>query len=62
MMRDADDATTIGCTLFMLVMGAAWATHVIVTIVRHEWLLLIAGAVAFPVGIIHGFGIWLGIW
>lgn len=27
---------------------------------RIDWLL--AGAVAFPVAIVHGFGIWIGIW
>lgn len=41
---------------------AAWLTHIIDTISDGEWLLLIAGAIAFPVGIIHGIGIWFGVW
>lgn len=41
---------------------AAWFTHVINTIMAQEWLLLLAGAIAFPVGIIHGIGIWMGVW
>lgn len=41
---------------------AAWGTHVITCIQREEWLFLIAGAIAFPVAIVHGFGIWIGVW
>ena len=41
---------------------AAWATHVIVCIKTAAWLFLIAGAIAAPVGIVHGAGIWFGAW
>lgn len=41
---------------------AAWATHVIVCIKAGTWLLLLAGAIAFPIGIVHGFGVWFGLW
>ena len=41
---------------------AGWLTHVITCIVREEWLLLIAGAVMAPIGVIHGVGIWFGLW
>lgn len=41
---------------------AAWGTHVITCINEGQWLLLIAGAIVFPVGIVHGVGIWLGFW
>jgi hypothetical protein len=41
---------------------AGWLTHIITCIVREEWLLLIAGAVAAPVGVVHGIGIWFGVW
>lgn len=47
----------LGLTLF-----AAWLTHIITTITLSAWGLLIAGAIFFPIGIIHGFGIWLGVW
>ena len=40
---------------------APWVTHIIVTIRSEQWLLLIAGAIMFPIGIIHGWGIWLGV-
>jgi hypothetical protein len=41
---------------------AAWATHVIYCIDTERWGFLVAGAIAFPVGIIHGIGIWFGTW
>jgi len=48
-----------GC---MLVAFSAWMTHVVATIKDGRTLLLIAGAIAWPVGVIHGWGIWLGFW
>lgn len=41
---------------------AAWGTHVIVCIKTGSWLFLIAGAIAAPVGVVHGVGIWFGAW
>lgn len=46
----------------LLVPAAAWLTHVIYTIAAEKFLLLIVGAFVFPVGIIHGIGVWLGVW
>ncbi len=43
----------------LLISFAAWLTHVVVSIRSGEWLFLIAGAIAFPVGVVHGIGIWL---
>lgn len=40
----------------------AWATHVIHCIQKEEWVFLIAGAIAAPIGIVHGIGIWFGAW
>jgi hypothetical protein len=52
--------------LFILTMAitniSAWATHVIYCIDHEQWGFLIAGALAFPIAIIHGFGIWFGFW
>ena len=39
---------------------AAWFTHVVVSIQTAKWLLLLVGAVFFPVGCVHGTGIWFG--
>lgn len=40
----------------------AWITHVLTCIQTEQWLFLIAGAIAAPVGIIHGVGLWFGAW
>lgn len=39
---------------------AAWLTHVIVCLINGQWGFLIAGALFFPIAIIHGVMIWLG--
>ncbi len=41
---------------------AGWITHVIVCIQDENWIFLIAGAIAAPIAIIHGWGVWLGVW
>ena len=37
----------------------AWLTHVFTCFATSAWGFLIAGAIFFPVGILHGFYIWL---
>jgi hypothetical protein len=44
-----------------IVIIAAWITHIIVCLLSGKYLLLIAGALVFPVGVIHGIGIWFGV-
>ncbi len=39
---------------------AAWFTHVVTAIQSEQWVFLLAGALFFPVGIIHGIGVWFG--
>lgn len=50
-------------TWIVLVLGviAAWLTHIVVCIKTASWILLIIGALAFPIGIIHGVMVWLGL-
>jgi hypothetical protein len=52
--------------LLSIVLGggvlAAWLTHLYVCFNASKWGFLIAGALFFPVGIIHGFGLWFGFW
>lgn len=47
----------------VVIVGAvvAWFTHVFVCLSTAAWGFLIAGALFFPVGIIHGIGLWLGV-
>ena len=47
--------------IFMLWVAAAWFTHVVVSIQTAKWVLLLVGAVFFPVGCVHGTGIWFGM-
>jgi hypothetical protein len=42
--------------------AAAWFTHVVVCLKAGAWGFLVAGALFFPVAIVHGVGIWLGAW
>lgn len=51
-----------GAVIFLLLLLAAWITHVITCLTAGKWGFLIAGALFFPVGIIHGIGIWFGAW
>ena len=41
---------------------AAWLTHVIICIQSGQWGFLIAGALCFPIGVVHGAGHWFGAW
>ena len=45
-----------------LVFGGAWLTHVVHCINTEAWGLLIGGAIFFPIAIVNGIGIWLGVW
>ncbi len=40
---------------------ASWLTHVVVCLKTASWGFLIAGAILFPIGVIHGTGIWFGV-
>ena len=41
---------------------AAWLTYLFVCFSDDRWGFLIAGAIMFPIAIVHGVGIWFGIW
>lgn len=51
----------LGIVALCLAPTAAWVTHVVVCIKAGAYLLLIAGGFIFPIGMIHGFMIWLGM-
>ena len=55
----------LGGLLGMLLIGAstaAWFTHLVVCFTDDRWGFLIAGAIMFPIAIVHGVGIWFGVW
>lgn len=51
----------LGFILLMIANLGAWITHVAHTIANEEWIFLLAGAIFFPVAIVHGWLIWFGI-
>jgi hypothetical protein len=58
-------ATSFGCLIYgtlSLVGVIAWCTHIVVCFREHYFGFLIAGAIFFPIAIIHGIGLWFGWW
>lgn len=43
-----------------LVIIESWFTHIVVCLKAASWGFLIAGAIFFPVAVVHGVGIWFG--
>ena len=41
---------------------AAWFNHYYTCFSDDRWGFLIAGAIAFPIAIVHGVGVWFGFW
>ncbi len=48
--------------LVVAAMIASWFQHLYTCFTEEAWGFLIAGALFFPVAIVHGFGIWIGVW
>ena len=46
---------------FWVAAVSAWATHVIVCIKASAWVLLAFGCIVAPVGVVHGIGVWCGL-
>jgi hypothetical protein len=44
--------------IFGITCLAAWFTHVFTCFAQGLWGFLIAGALLFPIGILHGFYLW----
>lgn len=55
------EADILGFALVVWI-AASWLTHVVVCLKTASLGFLIAGAIMFPVGVIHGTGIWFGAW
>lgn len=57
------DLTTAGTiVLILLTCYSAWLTSIVFCATNGHRRLMIAGATFFPVGIVHGVGIWFGGW
>jgi len=51
-----------GTLFFFILPIMAWLTHLVTCFQDERWGFLIAGALFFPIAIIHGGGIWFGFW
>lgn len=51
-------------TALIVVLGgfAAWLTHIVDCFQDGQWGFLLVGALFFPLAVIHGIGLWLGLW
>jgi hypothetical protein len=57
------DLTTAATIVVVLAVAySAWLTSIIFCATNGLRPLMIAGAAFFPVGIVHGIGIWFGGW
>ncbi len=54
-------ANFAGLAVFLIGLGA-WIQHLYTCFTEEYWGFLVAGAIFFPVAIVHGIGIWIGIW
>lgn len=58
-----NDSSVIAGILWMFLVASsvfAWFTHIIYSIMNEQFILLVAGAILFPIGIIHGWMVWFG--
>jgi hypothetical protein len=65
MRRDSgpmDVRTAAGIALILSICYSAWLTSIIFCATNDHRPLMIAAASFFPVGIVHGVGIWFGGW
>lgn len=60
-MKNERGSAEIWAVVFLLWGIASWLTHIVVCLKAGSWGFLIAGAIFFPIAVIHGTGIWIGV-
>lgn len=60
--RNAQEGSAAIGGLIFVACIAAWFTHLYTCFTDERWGFLIAGAIFFPIAIVHGVGIWFGAW
>jgi len=60
-MMDDLMGAVFGLGLILATIGA-WMTHIAHCFTVEAWGFLIAGAMFFPVAVVHGVGLWFGLW
>ena len=57
------DITTLGMIMLAgMFTYSAWLTSIVFCSAHNERPLLITAAAFFPVGVVHGIGVWFGGW
>lgn len=66
MRRGSDGAGEVIGGIFVLLVAVAsiagWFQHLYTCFTGGHWGFLVAGAIFAPVAVIHGWGIWAGVW
>jgi hypothetical protein len=57
-----DLPTALACLFGTALCYAAWLTSIVFCAANGARPLLIAAAAFFPIGIVHGIGVWFGGW
>jgi hypothetical protein len=57
-----DLRTALSCLVGVALCYAAWLTSIVFCAAHGARPLLIAAAAFFPIGIVHGVGVWFGGW
>jgi hypothetical protein len=57
-----DLTTAAGIVCVLAIAYSAWLTSIVFCATNGHRPLMIAGAAFFPVGIVHGIGVWFGGW
>lgn len=47
---------------FVLLPFAAWSQHLYSCGADDRWAFATVGAIVFPIGVVHGTGVWFGFW
>jgi len=55
-----DDSSGLIAIALIAWVALSWLTHIVVCIQQAKYMLLLVGAFVFPVGCIHGTGVWFG--
>ncbi len=57
-----DLATAMALISVGLIAYSAWLTSIVFCSANDQRSLLVASAAFFPIGVVHGIGVWLGGW
>jgi hypothetical protein len=60
--RAMDLKTLITLAVMWLTIYSAWLTSIVFCSTNDQRRLLIAAAAFFPIGVVHGIGVWFGGW